>query len=681
MTTAIATPSPFHAGEREIQRRLGVEAKMDGFGRKVIRDFMPPQHVDFYTQLPFLSLGVVDPSGRPWASLVSGAPGFVSSAHDRQLSVQADWHPDDPLAGALADGAPVGVLGMEMATRRRNRLTAKARPRAGGFDLDVVQTFGNCPQYIHSRVVEPVAPGARTPGPTERLEGLDAAARAMIAAADTFFVASYAPGEASSHGADVSHRGGKPGFVKIDEDGRLVVPDFHGNSHFNTLGNFAVYPQAGLTFFDFETGDLLMLTGDVEILWDDPEVEAFRGAERAWRFTPRQGLRWRARLPLAWRGGEASPNSDLTGSWAEAAATLAADRLRRTWRRYVVRRVEPESATIRSLYLEPEDGAGLPAFSPGQFLTVRLPVGERGVTRSYSLSSAPSDPWYRISVKREPHGTASGYVHDVLAEGDVIEARGPAGGFALSDSERPVVLLSAGVGVTPMLSMLRHVVFEGRRTRGARPTTFVHAARNARERAFFREARELAAAADGVGVFSILSRPEPGAHDHHVTGRIGREVLQDILPIGDYEFYLCGPGGFMQSVYDALRALGVRDARIFAEAFGPSALARTPDEAAPAPAGPPEAEAAVVEFTAAQVEQPWTPEAGTLLEHAEAHGLTPEFSCRTGSCGSCKTRLLEGEVTYRTPPTFPLEAGEVLPCCAVPAAAPSGGTPRLKVVL
>lgn len=289
--------SPWHAGEVQLQMRHGVAERMAVVGARVIRDFMPEQHRSFYAQLPFLVVGAVDRDGALWATLLEGAPGFVSSPDPQTLRVGALPAGDDPVSGGVANGAVLGCLGIEPATRRRNRVNGRVQARDDdGFTLAVEQSFGNCPQYIQPRT--PTLATA-APATAERHTTLDDAARRTIRAADTFFVASYADDgdDAARRGVDVSHRGGRPGFVQVDGD-VLTIPDFAGNFHFNTLGNLLVNPRAGLVFVDFERGDLLQLTGATALVLAGDEL-ASAGAERLWRLRVQQVVRRRG--ALAWR--------------------------------------------------------------------------------------------------------------------------------------------------------------------------------------------------------------------------------------------------------------------------------------------------------------------------------------------------------------------------------------------
>jgi len=667
----------WHAGEVAMQRTVGVADRMAAVGGKVVRDFMPDQHRSFFAQLPFIAIGAVDPAGNAWATLAIGRPGFLSSPDPRTLAFAVARDPLDPADAGLEHGDAIGLLGIELHTRRRNRMNGTVqRSDAGGFAVAVGHSFGNCPQYIQLRdyafVRDPAEP---LPAPVEEFGAIEGRAHDLVAAADTFFVASYVDSDADGRQIDVSHRGGKAGFVRIGADGVLTIPDFAGNLHFNTLGNLLVNPRAGLIFVDFASGDVLQMTGSAEVVLNSPEIAAFQGAERLWTFRPIRIVLRRGALALRWAMRDAgwSPNALMTGSWGAAAQRLEAEALARQWRPFRVSQLVDESAGIRSLHLEPADGKGLIAHRAGQHLPigVTLPGEADPVLRTYTLSCAPSDGRYRISVKRD--GRVSQFLHDQIGPGAIIEAKGPAGGFTIDAAEkRPAVLVAAGVGITPMLAMLRHIVYEGLRTRGVRPTWLFHAARSSAERAFDAEIDALAEAAQGaVRVIRVVSRPGPAeqaGRDHNGVGRLNADAFKQVLPFDDYDFYLCGPGGFMQQMYDGLRGLDVADRRIHAEAFGPSALARRPDAgAAPVEHAAPSQASVAVLFTESAKEARWEPDSGTLLELAEARGLKPEYSCRAGSCGSCAARLLKGRITYPIAPTAPTGPGEILICSAVPA--------------
>lgn len=655
-------PPIWHDGERALQAHVGVVDRMAELGARVIRPFMPDQHRAFYSQLPFVILGSVDASGAAWATVVEGEPGFLASPDPVSLSLGALPHGNDPALGGIHDGAALGLLGIELHSRRRNRVNGTMRLSSGVPLLEVGQSFGNCPQYIQLRdATLSRVPTAPPPDPAEELPALDAAARAMIANADTFFVASYADRVDTGRQVDVSHRGGKPGFVRVDADGTLTIPDFSGNLFFATLGNVLLNGQAGLVFIDFESGDLLQMSGKAEVVLDSPEIATFAGAERLWTFVPQRIVRRPGALALRWsfRDGGWSPNALATGQWHAPS----------NWQQLRVERIVVESASIRSFHLRPvPTGLGWQQ-KAGQHLPirVRLPGDDVFAVRTYTLSSAPSDPLYRISVKRE--GKVSAWLHEHIREGDAIEARAPAGSFVIEpEAPRLAVLIGAGIGITPMVAMLRELLSKGANGAPSRPTVLIQSARSLAERAFADELSALADRARIVRVLGDTAGAQPGL-DYDVAGRIDLALLSAVLPFGDHDFYLCGPAAFMQAIYDALRGANVPDHRIHAEAFGPSALERKLDgERATARLAQPATAPVPVLFTASLKEARWKPGDGSLLELAEARGLKPEFGCRSGSCGSCKVKLVEGAVAYPRKPSADVATDEVLLCCAVPAA-------------
>ena len=328
----MTAPTPFHDGELAVQTRAGVRDKVAVAGSRMIRDSMPEQHRELFQKLPMLFVGSLDPQHRPWASVLVGRPGFVSAPDEHHLRIAARPDAADPLAAQLAPGTPLGLLGLEPHTRRRNRMNGRVtQVGEQGFTVSVNQSFGNCPQYIQAR--EPRwlrEPTASAPRPADALAPslLHDAARALIRRADTLFIASAsqrAGGTADSggpEGVDVSHRGGKPGFVRVrEQQGRaeLTLPDFRGNNLFNTLGNIAAHPWAGLLFVDPASGDVLQLTGHAEIVWDGPELASFDGAQRLLKLRVDAAL-WRPdALPLRWSAPDYAPQLSATGTWPDFA--------------------------------------------------------------------------------------------------------------------------------------------------------------------------------------------------------------------------------------------------------------------------------------------------------------------------------------------------------------------------
>lgn len=355
-----------------------------------------------------------------------------------------------------------------------------------------------------------------------------------------------------------------------------------------------------------------------------------------------------------------------------------------------------ESRTITSFLLEPVDATGWRDFEPGQFLAFRIPceTEARGfVLRTYSVSSAPEQRGrYRISVKREeaprpglPDGVGSCHLHRSVQVGDVLMADGPRGDFTLDrSSPRPVVLLSGGVGLTPMVSMLHALAADA-----SRPVYFVHACDNGELHALGDEIDTLAKARPSITVHTVYRFPteaDLAAHQYHSQGVVTRELLQRLLPLDDYDFYLCGPPPFMQAVYRTMRDLGVHRERIAYEFFGPASILDTEADAH-APTRPtasavvaaqaaaemastsPAADGIQIEFRKTGRSASWNEAAESLLSFAEDQGLSPEFSCRAGVCGTCEVALLEGEVDYFEEPLDDPGPGRVLICCSRPRGA------------
>jgi uncharacterized protein len=300
--------SPFHAGEQAVQTRIGVRDRIEKMGQNVVRDFMPEQHREFFEAQPFMIVGSADADGAVWASLLLGEPGFVRAPSPRRLRIEAVPLPGDPLSQSLRPGAPLGMLGIELATRRRNRVNgAIDRVEGDVVEFAVDQSFGNCKQYIQARSGSFARRGQRA-APSIEAEILSSEARQLLAKTDTTFIAtsSLEATRRGNEGLDVSHRGGLPGFIVAEEAGgatSLTLPDYYGNFMFNTFGNLEVNPRAGLLALDFESGSVLSLSGRAAVVWEGPEVEAVAQAERLLKFRVEQGRLWKGVL-LGWSPAE-----------------------------------------------------------------------------------------------------------------------------------------------------------------------------------------------------------------------------------------------------------------------------------------------------------------------------------------------------------------------------------------
>jgi len=659
----------------EIQTKLGTHETVMSYAPNFIRDHMPEQHRAFYAGLPMFLVGSIDHRNRPWASAVFGQPGFLRSPDPAVLQVRSPLVFGDPLKKNLKQGSPLGFLGLEFHTRRRNRLTGKVTASDdGGFQIAVDQAFGNCPQYIQARNFEVLPEVAQMGAPREvkHLNKLDQRARQIISRAECFFIATHYSQDADNptHGTDISHRGGKAGFVKIEDERTLIFPDFAGNNHFNTLGNIRKNPLVGLLFTDFDSGDLLYLTCSADIVWDCSDILDFEGAQRMLRFVVDEAVLIEAGMPIRWSFVEASPNLAGLGSWEEVAAKKKARESRSTDCEYKVTRVVDESVLIRSFYLEPLGGGPVPCHQAGQFLPVKVQPhsANKEVQRTYTISNAPNGAYLRLTVKREaggpdhPPGLVSNELHAHLRPGSVLRARRPSGKFTLADAGmRPVVLLSAGVGITPMISMLEQLAKEEGTCGRQRKVWFIHGARNSQLHAFRDTVHTLTKDWQCATVHYRYSQPlttDRDGQDYHSTGHIDLDLIKSLLPFDDHEFYICGPESFMQELYSGLKALNIAEQRIHSESFGKTRAKRAAPKALQA--------ATKVRFAASDLEVPWDPSQKTLLELAESAGVEPDSICRSGACQTCATRVVSGQVVYTTPPVSPPDEGYALICCSQP---------------
>lgn len=295
----------FHEDEIKAQALTGQRA-----GRAAIRPLMPDQHREFFALLPCLLAATLDGRGWPMASVLTGEKGFVQSPDPATLRIGALPAANDPAAPGFVTGAEIGLIGLDFTTRRRNRANGRLASVDDGLTVHVAQSFGNCAQYIQTRAP---SPRAIAPATLETLDGLDDAARALIASSDTFFVASRSRAEiGAAGGLDMSHRGGRPGFVGVEGE-TLAIPDFRGNRFYNTLGNLLGDTRAGLIFIDFASGDILQLQGTVTIDWHPDGGPA--GAERLWRVKVERTWRRRGAFPFAWTFGAYAPTTLATGTW------------------------------------------------------------------------------------------------------------------------------------------------------------------------------------------------------------------------------------------------------------------------------------------------------------------------------------------------------------------------------
>jgi hypothetical protein len=347
--------------------------------------------------------------------------------------------------------------------------------------------------------------------------------------------------------------------------------------------------------------------------------------------------------------------------WARAAKPIF-----KAWsgaRPFRVAAVVDEALDCKSFYLTPVDGRPLPRFEAGQYLTFPLTVRplERPVVRCYSLSERPREDYYRVTIKRISRpapGQGSTYFHGHVQVGTTLDVQAPQGAFFLDPrDETPAVLVGAGIGITPIMSMINSIV-----SRHSGRKTYVFAGfRNSREQPFVEVLRELKGKHDTLRLDVSYSRPTPAdrlGRDYDHRGRIDVTRLRDILPSNNFQFYICGPAALMESLVPALWEWGVPEEHVHFEAFGPASVQSLRSHTAVGPC--------LVEFARAGQQLTWSGEQASLLEFAEASGVALDFGCRAGNCGQCLISLREGKVTHVKKPGLPLGERDCLACVAVP---------------
>jgi ferredoxin-NADP reductase len=348
------------------------------------------------------------------------------------------------------------------------------------------------------------------------------------------------------------------------------------------------------------------------------------------------------------------------------------------WRKFRVVKKAAECADVFSFVLQPHDGKSIPAFKPGQYLTFGLdiPGRDKQVVRCYSLSSPPSDASsYRVTIKKEkappdkpgiPDGVGSSFFVDSVREGDLLNVKAPTGHFHLETAKQsPVVLISAGVGITPVLSMALDIAAIGSR----RETWFFFVCRNRSDHMLKAELDQLAARAENIRVVVCYSKPGPNdvqGRDYHTAGRLTPDVLKSVLPSNNYDYYLCGNGSFMKTMYEGLTEWGVPDAKIHYEAFGPATIKKTTATPPTTTATAAGAKAVQVTFGKSGKVVAWDPATLNLLDFALANEVRIDSGCRAGSCGSCSVAVKQGEVEYLGGETNVGEAGSCLACICRP---------------
>lgn len=568
--------TPFHHGEIQLQKQEGVHELVMSYAPKFVKPYLVDHQREFFEAQPFLVVAARDKEGNMWATLISSSSGsadITTSPDPVTLEIAGVPVPQDALAGAFREGTDLGILGIEFATKQRHRVNGRIKKIKDShrFTFKVDQCFGNCPQYIIPRkwCTAAAQRGQGNSSPQKQIVGTGCASErstflnedqiGRISVAQTIFVATGYRGEGEDvrYGNDASHRGGTAGFLLVKDMKTLLLPEFSGNNHFNSLGNLLLDNRMGITIPSYEDGGMLQLSGRAAVDFDH---------ERARNTFPA------ARRIITFHIEHVNdvPSGSLPVRWSFESAAQS--------RQVQVRDIVQESTNVKSFYLEslPQEKLSLWEFTAGQHLPIQLLTPSGEILRTYSLSGSPTKQGeFRISVKREPFGQASTFLHDQVAVGYTLQVSRPAGDFMLpkkhdnqdDDLERPLVLLSSGIGITPILSMLHQYVESLETTH--RNVYWVHGTRDSEHHPFRDEVQGLVQRSKGsVKSHVVYSKPLPSDETFDTKGHVDVTLLEMLVPnLKEADVYMCGNGSFMADMQDGLELAGVDPKHIHYETF------------------------------------------------------------------------------------------------------------------
>lgn len=612
---------PFHSGELQVQQRLDVSdiAQRNG---KVINNKIPLGAINFVAEQQMLAVTSVDESGEVWVSILLGSKGFVTAPDAQSLSIDITKvvsAQSDPFWHNIKTNPQVGVVALELSTRRRLRVNGQINAVDDScFKVTVEQAYPNCPKYIQRRDLrfnespeQLQAARFELPQP-ETGSMLTDEQMNLITLADSLFVGSSTGPQQQGQTCDASYRGGEPGFVEVFDQKVIRIPDYQGNNMFNTLGNIQLNPKASLVFIDFDQGRLLQVSGRAEILWSlDDNSNKTGGTKRFWQLTVERWQQTELPKALDWQFYDYSPHNPRQTKPRQTKPEVVDELALK------VQQIVQKSKYIRQYRLTASDGAILPAFEPGAHLPVEvtLPNGEKAERHYSLLSSSHDNRFYDIAVQTEPDSKGgSAYMHQHLQVESRLKAKPPRNEFPLAPVGEHTILIAGGIGITPILSMLRHLVenkssFEIHYTAKTQP-----------DLAFAREVKSLAA---------------DKAHLYFSTGLGAQRLdLQVVMktPQANTHIFVCGPVRMIEAVRELGDSNGWPEGQIHFESFGP--VSSVNDKA--------------IEITLKKSEQiVQVQPAQTILDALLDAKVSVPFDCKRGDCGMCVTKVIEGEAEHR----------------------------------
>ncbi len=614
--------TPFHKGELKVQRLAG-EAAIGQRNGSVIRNLIIPGAIPFIAQQNMVVVSSLDDNGKVWVSVLVGNTGFICAPDTRSMLIdktQIISHFGDPLWENIKSNPQVGVLVIELSTRRRLRVNGRIQQLGGtNFEIVVEQAFPNCPKYIQRRsinisdaetVKQTAIPKFGTKLKPHQIE--------LIRNADSIFVGSASliettdavnnSNQITQHGGDASHRGGFPGFIDIKGQ-YLRIPDYKGNSMFNTLGNIEVYSFVGIAVIDFNRRTMLQLSGKARILWDqDDPKDKSSGTKRFWEMFVESWQETPMPETINWHFHDYSPHNPREKKLQETSLdSLILN----------VENVTVKSHHIKQFRLTAQDGNLLPACEPGAHLPLQLtlPTGDK-IERCYSiLSSSNENRFYEIAVRREPDGRGgSNFIHDHLRAGTLINAKLPRNEFPLFPLGQHTVLVAGGIGITPILSMVNELVHK-------KSSFEIHySARTKQTMGFLDQVKDLA----GDRARLYFSK-EPGQKKLDL-----KVIMNSVNP--NTHLFICGPVGMIEAARNLADELNWDPARIHFESFGASPSTKD--------------RSIKVKLVKSGGTVKVKPTQSILDALIEANISVP-YDCKRGECGMCATNVIKGEVEHR----------------------------------
>jgi ferredoxin-NADP reductase/predicted pyridoxine 5'-phosphate oxidase superfamily flavin-nucleotide-binding protein len=596
--------SLFHQGELDVQA-LANEADIAQRNSKVVSQHIIKGALPFVAQQHMAVVSSTDENEQIWTSVLFGEPGFISAANDQQILINPQHivkQSADPLWRNIATNSQVGLLIIELSTRRRLRINGNISVLANGqYQVTVAQAYPNCPKYIQRRqpALSPEVLTYETPASILG-ETLTGAHLDMISRSDSFFVGSGV----RHHHNDASYRGGAPGFVKVSKKNQLRIPDYKGNSMFNTLGNIQSNPKVGLVFIDFERNKLLQLTGEAKILWDQIDNKNDTGGtKRYWYFNVKHWQETKLPEGLNWTFFDYSPHNPKPESVNEFALKVSA--------------IEQKSEHIKLFKLTSANGSALPAFEPGSHLPIEVSLpNNKKALRHYSITSSSIDNrFYEIAVQQEIHGGGgSKYMHEQLRIGHQVKTKLPVNDFSLTSPDKHHILIAGGIGITPIFSMLRQLVENNE-------SFELHYSVKTSADAIFTE--EIEALAGRNAHFYFTQAPNATRLD-----------LQTLLATEkkSSHVYICGPVRMIQSAIEKAANNNWLKNHIHFESFG-NAIQKN-DQAV---------EVKLKKSGQVIVIDPKE----SLLDGLIAAKVIVPFECKRGECGMCVTEYVEGIADHR----------------------------------